>query len=107
MVGEDGRWGKAGEAARGGLIWSKGIDGSSGTSELEWRLMGVLSMEGPNSGTAGGMDIAVGRSAISMVKMCDRGPRNLRGSSRYSGGVVRGVIGGCSLWWQLGAAKKR
>ena len=56
--------------------------------------MGVLSLEGPNSGTAGGMDIAVGRSAIIMVKMRERGPRNLRGSSWYSGGVARGVIGG-------------
>ena len=86
MVREDGRWGKSDGAARRGLIRSVSMDGRSGISELEWRLMGVMSQRALISGTAGELDIAVGRSAITMVRMLERG-RGICGDRRGIAGA--------------------
>ena len=78
MVGEHGRSGQEGQVFRRGLDRPRGMGGGSGISGLESRQMGVFRPGAPNSGIAGGLDIAVGRSVITMVKMRVCGPWILR-----------------------------
>ena len=80
-MGEHGKSGQESEVFGRGLDRPRGMGGGSGKSGLESRQMCVFRPGAPISGIAGGLDIAVGRSVITMVKMRVCGPWILQVSS--------------------------